>query len=864
MKKTLLLALAASAAVGLNSCSSEEPLGNAGDGSGNITFRAQLPAGLATRAFNDGTSATQLSYYVYEENATEPVIAVTDATINLQTVIQLSLVNGKSYDVVFWAQSPDCEAYTYDPTARTVKVDYTGVAQNEEQRDAFYTVEHVTVTGGTTVDARLTRPFAQLNFGTADLDEPTVKAAFGDNLEKLTTSLAITTEVPDLLNLMDGTASGTATVSFTAAALPEDETFPYMPETYGYLAMNYLLADKESALVDLNFNILAEGETAPVNTLSVPNVPVQANYRTNIFGQLLTSTNVFNVIIEPAFNEPDYSYDLSAWSGDTATPPTDEISKTVIIRTPEELAGFAKMVNDGNDFYGYTVQLVNDLDLANRPWTPIGYLDPYASPSNSGGNGTTIFRGTFEGQGHTISNLYVNVEGEYVSAGLFGRASGVIRDLTITNFDINSTHYAGAVVGYFYTDVYYEYKVLTGEVTNCTVTNGTITTSPMLVNGEWDNGDKAGCLLGYLGAGNLNISNNTISNVVLTGYRDLGGLAGTVVDHQMNGSNSVAGSGNVISDVTIYQNLEHNYKNLAPLTNVGEVFGSFAPATGSTFPTATTSNVKLIAADLFINSLADVQAFAQAVNNSEESFANKTVLLCSDIDLSALAWTPVGSKDFPFKGTFDGQGHTISNMTVNMPEAVEGKGAGFFARLNGTVRNLNFSGASVTAVLSASAGDGAAVVAGTIYNTGLIENCTVNNSDVTSNRLAGGFAGYAYGTVRDCSLLNSKIVGNDPKQAGENDKVGGIIGYLGEGSYVISGNRVDGCYLLGERNVGGIIGCAQAGTTVKLNTVANTTINYTTALSALPSYANGEVVGRPISMTMTDNTVTNVTLERLQ
>ena len=225
MKKTFLMALAASAALGLNSCSSEEPFGT-GDGSGNISFRAQLPAGLATRAFNDGTSATQLSYYVYEEGATTPIIAVTDATINLQTTVSLSLVNGMSYDVVFWAQSPDCSAYTYDPAARTVKVDYDGVAQNDESRDAFYTVEHVTVTGGTTVDARLTRPFAQLNFGSSDLDEASVKAAFGDNLENLTTALAVTTDVPNVLNLMDGTVSGSPSVSFAANAIPEGETFP--------------------------------------------------------------------------------------------------------------------------------------------------------------------------------------------------------------------------------------------------------------------------------------------------------------------------------------------------------------------------------------------------------------------------------------------------------------------------------------------------------------------------------------------------------------------------------------------------------------------------------------------------------------
>lgn len=47
------------------SCSSDEPMGG-GDGSGKITFTAQLPAELGSRAFSDGNAANSLSYYVYK------------------------------------------------------------------------------------------------------------------------------------------------------------------------------------------------------------------------------------------------------------------------------------------------------------------------------------------------------------------------------------------------------------------------------------------------------------------------------------------------------------------------------------------------------------------------------------------------------------------------------------------------------------------------------------------------------------------------------------------------------------------------------------------------------------------------------
>ena len=66
--------------------------------------------------------------------------------------------------------------------------------------------------------------------------------------------------------------------------------------------MNYLLAKPEGDVVDCSLTSYeAPGE---MFQLDLSNVPVQRNYRTNIYGNLLTSKTTFNIEIKPGFNEP--------------------------------------------------------------------------------------------------------------------------------------------------------------------------------------------------------------------------------------------------------------------------------------------------------------------------------------------------------------------------------------------------------------------------------------------------------------------------------------------------------------------------------------------------------------------------------
>ena len=318
MRKFLTYAMMSAAALTLmTSCSQDDfaPV----EGDGNVNFTVQLPASLETKAFGEGTfdkgdQANRLYYAVYQVDGTAEAPTYTmisteayEKDINMRTDVSLKLVNGKTYTVIFFARNGDFTAVTPDWTNRTMAVDYSGMTRSSEVPDAFYATETFTVTGPLQKDVTLRRPFAQVNFGSNDLSEDAVKAAFGDDLASLTTKLTL--KAPVTFDFISGEPAGEAEeISYTAAAVPAStERFPV--DGYRYLSMDYILAGRATgSITDMKFSVM-NGETE-YNAITVNAAPVQANYRTNIYGQLLTSDADFNVVIEPAFNTPDYDKDL--------------------------------------------------------------------------------------------------------------------------------------------------------------------------------------------------------------------------------------------------------------------------------------------------------------------------------------------------------------------------------------------------------------------------------------------------------------------------------------------------------------------------------------------------------------------------
>ena len=148
---------------------------------------------------------------------------------------------------------------------------------------------------------------------------------------------------------------------------------------------------------------------------------------------------------------PDYDknaeYPIDTWNGDTATADelkaaTDDTNKVVTVESGKLLAALAEAVNGGNAYEGYTIKLTKNLDLNGIEWTPIGT------------KGTSnVFKGIFDGNGATISNLKIS-GGSYVA--LFGETSGAtIKDLTVTG-EVSGEDVAGIVA-----------KATDTTITNC-------------------------------------------------------------------------------------------------------------------------------------------------------------------------------------------------------------------------------------------------------------------------------------------------------------------------------------------------------------------------------------------------------------
>ena len=298
MKRYLLSTFTiAAAALLVTSCNDEMDNGLKTGNEGTVTFTAQLPSEMGTRAFADGLTAKHLQYAVYEAGQSTPLKVFGDETtvvgeaemVDLKKSVTLQLTSGKSYDVIFWADATTDSPYTFNPASQEVSVDYSKVNNNSDNCDAFFKKETITVSGNQSVDVKLTRPFAQVNIGTDDFD-----AAKASGLK--VTQTEVVAKAFATLNLATGEVADEADRTFTMKAIPtaSDGEFP-VAGGYKYLSMDYLLVGADKATVDVAFNY------GGPQSRTFTNVPVQRNYRTNIYGSLLTNTTDFNVVIEPAF-----------------------------------------------------------------------------------------------------------------------------------------------------------------------------------------------------------------------------------------------------------------------------------------------------------------------------------------------------------------------------------------------------------------------------------------------------------------------------------------------------------------------------------------------------------------------------------
>lgn len=310
-------ALLAGTMLAVTSCSNEDaPYG--GDG-GMTVFSVKLPDDLGTRAsFGDAPSNQELNVAIYEAGNTEKALFTSIngetsegmtveqfASDGLTATVKVPLVKNKQYDLVFWSQDKTNRYYTYTENGQTLTVGYgegegATVQNYNDARDAFFASKTVTSGDATNSQAiQLKRMFAQINVGTNDLQAYT--NAGGSDSFGITVS-GVATEI----NLKSGIVSNpTGTVTATTSnAASSAKDFPaitgYTGNELQYLSMIYVLVGDGAAANKTNVDVsLSANGNAGFATYA--NVPVQMNYRTNIYGALLTNPEVFNVTIDPIF-----------------------------------------------------------------------------------------------------------------------------------------------------------------------------------------------------------------------------------------------------------------------------------------------------------------------------------------------------------------------------------------------------------------------------------------------------------------------------------------------------------------------------------------------------------------------------------
>ena len=135
---------------------------------------------------------------------------------------------------------------------------------------------------------------------------------------------------------------------------------------------------------------------------------------------------------------------------------------------------------------------------------------------------------------------------------------GKVKNLTLSNVTVTSTHYAGAVVGYTSANN-------DCIIENCHVKGGTITSTPELIGGEYDNGDKVGGIIGYI-VGGVTVTSCSVEDVTITAYRDLGGIVGCATGTAVEGVTN-----NTVKNSHIVQDNTNGYKT--SVNTYGEIVG---------------------------------------------------------------------------------------------------------------------------------------------------------------------------------------------------------------------------------------------------------------------------------------------------
>lgn len=240
---------------------------------------------------------------------------------------------------------------------------------------------------------------------------------------------------------------------------------------------------------------------------------------------------------------------VRTWIADAAAnfaTPVDTVNKVVTIASAAELALLAKNISS---YPNYTVEITNDIDLSGKIWTPI-----------------TSWNGTFDGNGNTISGMFVNANNAYGN-GFFNKfgnsGTAIMKDITFDNAIVQrgNGRYSGNVYGIIAGYAAYYGNV---EFNNVKVKNSTV----------WGYGKVGGFFgMGELQGGYIKFINCSVENTIIKSSYNGGGFAG-LVHHEIGGSkNTVIFDNCATPDVTFVTS--GIMVDFAPSVTVGDLEGLY-------------------------------------------------------------------------------------------------------------------------------------------------------------------------------------------------------------------------------------------------------------------------------------------------
>lgn len=406
------------------------------------------------------------------------------------------------------------------------------------------------------------------------------------------------------------------------------------------------------------------------------------------------------------------------------------------------------LVNGEITAKGMALNLLSDMDMTGYTWTPV---DSHAD--------TKFYISEFNGNGHTISNLTVNGQ------AMFNRFSGVndvvVKDLTFDNVTVNSSALNSAVL----TVQTYQNTLLD----NVDVKNSTISGSykvAALIGSVYDENAAS--------AKTLTVKNCDVDNCTIKSNLDFM-ACGMVAFVYTSDGDSVIFENSTISNTAIMVG-STGYGSVGYVYSIdGNAAGTFDSADGVTV----TNCVKLSRdgssglykdseGNYYVYDAAGLRALRTWIgNNSNRSaFWGKTYNIMADIDATGVEWAGLWLQ--PDAGTFDGftfngNGHTISNLTV-VP-GTNGVSSLFAAATQGvdsavptTIKDITFDNMTVNGGANYHAG----AVWGATYGDLTLDNVNVINSTVSGGCNVGGLVGrndegYHTITFRNCTVKDTTI-----------------------------------------------------------------------------------------------------------